>query len=418
MSARQLRIRWASLALASSWCVACMVGEPLVDERQEVRGVGFADCAEPPLCEPRRHAPQINYAASPIVLEECGGRSPCIAPAPGSEAAPVCSNTRPAETLPQIAECTALELVGAPDDAEYHLDSAQWNRVNLVIRAEQPRRVTLVAPALQGVYVQLIGPVLLRIVDTSLLEELRLVGMASAAGRPRVEFERVHGQALRVGDNARSFGGEIAMHATAFTLVAVHAESVTLESAVLDLGGVRADLLTVADADLNQLVIESETAVISTFVMEESHLLVCKSGSLFGGRAFKSSIRTCPFATTRLYDVTVVGGELNGAIEADSANLENLRVGTESATQLTAFASYLSSVNFCEHSERLALGALSILKCSACDDVAAPENLACALPELERLGGNFCPAWPIKTRLPECSDDVSPRTRPRSQSGN
>jgi hypothetical protein len=326
--------------------------------------------------------------------------------------------TRTTESLPEQADCTAVELIGSDAITHYSVRAATWSNVNLSIRSERPLEVLLDAPQqLQHVFVQLSGPVLLRVADAASVVDLRVLGIASERGNPRLELEQVQAQLVNVGDAARSFPGELSLHASKLTVVALRADSVRLESVVLERGGLQTRALTAADVDLNELAIEAETAVVSAFGMRDSRLHICESGSFLDGRTSETAINTCSSATLRLYDVGFSGGALDGSIESDSSNFENVRIGVEAPTQLIAYASVLSSSSFCEHSERLALGFRTLVKCCACDERLDSASLGCAIDEPLPLDANACPAWPKGTRLPECSDDVPDRSRPRSESG-
>lgn len=298
-------------------CTACHVGEPLVDETDAEPGAIRITCNMPPGCMPveRGEAPQL--AAIPVRVE-C--EQTCIwQTASGtSESCPPST----LERLPSSAHCMNIALEPGAGSSELHVDDVDWQDVNLPVRAQTPLTVSLRGGNLVRVYIELEGPITLRMETLQQFTDLRIVGRANARGAPRVELRAERGYELSVGTIHAPFPGEIRITAGVYENIDVHAEAFTAESVSMNGARLRSDTITLTDVTLERGLIDTQHALWSAFVATDAALRFCGDARLITGQMARCAITTCEGSSVRMYNDSFVSGSLDGDFELSDTNLE------------------------------------------------------------------------------------------------
>jgi hypothetical protein len=329
-------------------------------------------------------------------------------------AGPSACSTNVTAVLPLQDRCETIALQAAAATSPLALDAVQWSNLNLSFASQTELTLTLNAPSLDGVFVQLSGPVVLRITAAHSLHDLRIAGSASADGRPRLELEDVEAEVVSIGDEAHGFEGTVSAHATKFVDLTVKADDLTLESVWLENGSIACETLNLTDGTLKNLTLDANTAVVSASSVGQAHLHFCDSVSLIECQLEQSTVTTCAGTTARMYTTSLIEGAIDGSFEADGAHFAGVRIGAEAATDLIGFNSTFSSVDLCSQVSSFAIGMRSTIDCSECDPSFQTMNPACALPDPPAsTSPNFCVAWPDTTPWQACPDGLPERTRPR-----
>jgi hypothetical protein len=402
-------------------CCACReIGAPLVDIKPERARVGGLICGRPPKCDRVLRELEVpSRAALPNQLSECGISPACQVPGQASDSAAmqqaeICLATR-ATRLPLSAHCTTLELQPGEEIVEITVQEAAWSELNLSVTSASALRISLPGAHLQTVFVNLNGPVTLRVSDAQSLDDLRVTASATSSGSPRLELENVQGEIATFGDADHPFEGAIAIRDTALMDVVLDAEQVSLESVVLENALVHAGVLTVTDVDMTDFELQATVALMSAFSAHHSRMHFCGQASLIDGKVLESEITTCPDTSVRLYNTLVASGAVDGSFDSDAAVFENVRMGASAPTRVLGFASSFSSVMFCGQFELLALTPNAIVKCSGCDEMFGSAERVCAMSEQPRSKEeNFCPELQPDRVLPSCGEDVPGHVRPTS----
>jgi hypothetical protein len=399
------RLLAASKLALALLCCRCSVGAPIVGELPIAPpGGGVAlTCSKPPICAPFPDLLSPMHAAAPIDLLDCGtpdDECKATPPAPSDRddeypAPDFCASTH-VEVLPEVATCTALELRAAPGVTELTLSGAEWSNVNLAIAAQSPLRVSLLAPRLSSVFIQLRGAVALHLAEASDVNDLRVAGLASPAGRPQLAMEHVGGKLLSVGENAHHFQGVVSVDSSVLEDLDVRAEKLVLGSVDLGKAALNIQSLSLVDAHVVDSTIDAEDSSMSVVALSRSRLHYTRRATIVEGRMNTTGISAEPGATVRLYNVTMAAGALDGSFELDGATIETTRIGVTASTELIAFGSAVSSNTFCENAALFAVGSFSVVQCNECGDWFQAEQ-ACLLPNQESLGENFCPALSMST---------------------
>lgn len=401
-------------ATVLTWLCACTVGAPIVDDHLEVDGpdnVGPIGCALPPPCEEIRGLPPMAaYAAEPIPLQACGIEPNCsVAESP--ETTVYCEGAETGPVLPQTASCHAFVWRPSAELDALTLEDVDWSELDLTIEVTRPTLLTLRAPKLRSVFVQLAGPITLRLERAYEAQDLRFTGITNDQGAPRIEFERAAIERLRVGTSESRFEGALSLVAAIARDVGIHTLSLTTESGQLLTGTVQTGTIQLIDQELDKLTLEAGGGLLSAFAIRESRLRFCGDVTLVEGRILATAVASCEDAVVRLYQTNVGSSSLDGLIETDAVSVAFTVVGALQPTQLHMYSSTLGAM-LCEQLEEVAL-AYSRIACSECADPdAALETLCHDAERVDTVGGNFCPSLTPEVELPICDDELLLRRRP------
>ncbi|HTU58994.1 MAG TPA: hypothetical protein VMF89_11185 [Polyangiales bacterium] len=381
-------------------CIACQVGDPLVDEVDGGQGRIRITCNAPPGCMPVERGEAQQLTAIPVRVE-C--EQTCILLTAGGDTASCPPSIL--ERLPSSAHCMNVDL--QPPAADLHVHGVDWQDVNIPLHAMRPLTVTLQGGTMQRVYLDLEGPVTLRMTALQQFDDLRIVGRSNAQGSPQIEIAAESGNELSVGSLQALFPGEVRITAGVFENVDLHTETFTAESVIMKGARLHADTITLTDVTLERGLVDTQHALWSAFVATDAALRFCGDARLITGQMARCAITACAGSNVRMYNDSFVSGSLDGDYEMSDTNVENTQIAPLAATRVFAYGTNLTSVNMCEHTQLVVFGTASRIKCSACAEALEQNLPVCAVEEAdEKWLQNYCPGWTEATTLPFCSDDT------------
>lgn len=432
-----MRASWTLAALALPIALACacdQVGAPLVDMRPGLGQIPISTCNPPPDCMPPMDMDQPVQRVEPRDLGYCGNVEPALctdAPSepppatdgdlpdsdggvpddlqPRGDVASVPTSARPCagdvRELPRQLSCQHATSRNASARDDELLADASWADFDLTLQSDVPRKVVLRHPELKNAFIELQGPVTLRIEDSDQVSSLRIAGSATAAGAPRIELAGVWGSVIAIGDDRARFAGAIDIHDSRLSGVQLYAEQLATESGLLEDGRVDSPLLLATDMELTELVVGVDRGVLSSVRLDRVQFIRCDDLTFVMAHVFASDIPACSGAPVRLFTTTVSEGALDGTFEGDDAHLDGVRVGTRTASELQLWRSSLASTSLCPRLQRLTLGGHSSVECTYCDSPTFAQDSACELPKGQlsfRL--NLCEGFEKGAELELCED--------------
>lgn len=334
-------------------------------------------------------------------------------------AAPLVDHVTPARTHEDgyIVGCHRPRACGANDalfePTRTHLrslDGGSWRGERMELRAREPREVVLAGGRLVDVRIDLFGPVTLRIDGPA---ELEGVAIASASEDSRLVLDEVRTHGLTLGDAAEPFRGRLEARHSSFHDASLNVEAIELDSAGFDTSIVVAGAMTARDALFYDVVLELGTALLAPADLELVEIRRCEALSLLGSVTWQTRIAACSGEATRIFASTIVHTDIDGAVDADSSELEAVRFGREAPTSLTLWATTLMRCNFCDLADGVLIEGHGAT-CSDCTEGAFDDRL-CKLPQPNVDGpprvstANFCDALNM---LEDCPADIPDRRRP------
>jgi|GEM_PF-3859831 len=383
-------------------CAACQVGDPLVDVTDAEPGRIRITCNLPPGCMPVERGEAQQLVAIPVRVE-C--EQTCIWQTAGGDTVSCPQNIL--ERLPSSAHCMNVNLQLSANTSELRVDGIDWQDINVPLRAQRPLTVTLQGGSLQRVYLELEGPITLRMTGLQQFDDLRIVARASVHGSPQIEIAAERGNELSVGSAEVMFPGEIKITAGVFENIDLHTETFTAESVIMKGARLHANMITLTDVTLERGLVDTDHALWSAFVATDAALRFCGDARLITGQMARCTITACEGSSVRMYNDSFVSGSLDGDYELSDTNLENTQIAPLAATRVFAYATNLTSVNMCEQTQLVVFGAASRIKCSACAETLQQNLPVCAVEEPdEKWLQNYCPGWTDATTLPFCSGDT------------
>jgi len=426
----QTRCALAWLACASLALGCHGVGRALVGERPVPQRGGDL-CADPvPACvdDPQPDAPQdIPAAAEPIDLSVCGATRAAgctLGDVPAVGANPAAASCDP-ETLPasqtnavgalERRSCDALRIVdgGEPDARRVTVASAQLEFVNISIHTVLPLTLELESVSLQHVWLELHGPVTLRILSSLSFSDVRISAPDEVAARPMLELERVRGAGLSIGTSDAEFHGEVVIRRSTLAQVRMRASSIEMESVALTDAELETEHLEASDATLQRLKVSAGRTLLSVCTVASAWFDDCTAFSANAGTLRNSRIEGCSEGA-RLYGASFQEGVLDGQLVLDHANLSRVRLGLHERTDIAAWDAEFDYVRFCSRDQSLSFGGKSTVACSRCEgSIVQPrvvEACVSSTGTLEAVGGpEQCAAF---VAPPICSEPELMRMRP------
>lgn len=443
-------VTFAALLLASG---CDQVGSSLVGDVTPPVSLPFTACSGMVVCEPPDAGtlPEV-LPADEVDVARCGGIGPrdselcdpsvpvdagspesaadAAAPddddfvdlgaSPNSALLPPCESTRHAR-VPAELDCADVTSRDAPPQEAAHeqLARAQWHASNLRIESEVPRTIAIDELTASEVWIELRGPVTLRIgrqggalftfgsgpptAGEEAISDLRVTGVATAAGAPQLHFEGVRARGVRIGDDARPFPGRVSARSSELLAVQLLAHDVALESSRLDTGLLRAGTLSGADAVLTDLGIELGHALLANSDLRSSQLTRCGDVSLVLVSVTDSQLSACD-APLRMIDSRMSRTWLDGAVEGDDATFESTLFGTREPTDLVLWSGRLKNAGLCAGVQSLVLAELTGIECSMCERDTFVPDAVCTLPKSDIfLKNNLCPGLSSQDELAACS---------------
>jgi hypothetical protein len=435
--AHALLAAWAGLS-----AVACdRVGGALVDHQNQppVIDVGPVPCTPPPPCadpvEPfstqqalsiapgdieRTCSLQIRNCAAAIPDEDDAGTE---AWTEGGAEGSTEGGTAGCRFMLGPEEATAydgsrilcsrlvIEADGSGPD-RVRLSGIDWSHVNITLSASVPFTLELEQAELDDVYVKIAGSATLRIVDAT-LDDLRVTGEVTEAGRPRLELEHVQDAGVRIGGAQQVFAGRVAITRALLTNPQLVVEELALQSVIVeDAGLIEAQLLTALDGEMTGVVLQVGEAVLSAYRLQDCQVRECAALTLIASELERTPIAACRDQPLRAYSSKVTGGSIDGLIESDQSQWARVRLGLRAPTDLVVWDGSFQSTNFCAQTRSARFGASANVRCSECEDGGLEsEDAICIEPGIPPdLEENFCQAL----RAPAACRDPGERVRPLS----
>jgi hypothetical protein len=432
-----MRAPWTCAALALSLMLVCacdQVGAPLVDMHGGSINIPIASCSKPPECTPLEPMEQPLQRVERMDLARCGTFEPAQCadatsePVPAPADAPadfdggvpddlggsgdvtsVPTSQRPCagdvSELPRQLNCQHVISRNASARDDELISDASWADFNLTLQSDVPRTVVLGHAELKNAFIELQGPVTLRIESSDEVASLRIAGSASAAGAPRIELVAVSGSELVIGDDRAAFAGAIDIRNSRLSGVQLYAEQLATESSLLEDGRLDTPLLIATDMELTELVIGLERGVLSSARVDRVQFTRCDELTFVASHVFASDIPACTGLPVRLFGTSVSEGALDGIFEGDDCHLDGVRVGTRSASELRLWTSTINATSFCPQLQRLTMAGASKMQCAFCASPTFAADSACELPKA-KLGFslNLCEGFEPGAELDLCED--------------
>jgi hypothetical protein len=425
---------FAALALLIAANACDQVGAPLVDEHGGKVRIPISSCSPPPECMPPEDMDQPVERVEPIGLAYCGNLEPfdCadepsepspLGPSASADfdggvpddvgtqgdvtsvptAPPACGGD--VRELPRQLNCQHATSRNASARDDERIEEPSWVDFNLVLQSDVPRKIVLHHPELKNAFIELQGPVTLRIEDSDQVSSLRIAGSATAAGAPRIELAGVWGSEIAIGDDRARFGGAIDVRNSRLSGVQLYAEQLAAESGLLEDGRLDAPFLLANDLELTELVIAVERGVFSTVRLDRVQILRCDELTFVTAHVFATDIPECTGSPVRLFSTSVTEGALDGIFEGDEAHLDGVRVGTRTPSELRLWSSSVASTALCSQLQRLTLASRSSVECTYCESRTFARDAACELPKAKpNFKLNLCEGFEKDAELDLCED--------------
>jgi hypothetical protein len=276
------------------------VGAPLIDRSPPPADEGAAlPCNLPPSCEAPSHgSPSLpRVEAMSVDLRACGSDVGPGCPLAALEgalgrdvdagvwpdgASPPCNPgedaSSPNALVGAAIECAELAL--SLGGGEFVIAGATLRHVNLRITASQQSRVTLTGATIEAVFLELHGPVALRVENPRSVAVLQMTGASAEAGRPRVELVDMAAIDVAAGTTTTPFDGEVALDRVELDGASLHVDRVDLQSVACTSSRIEARALTATDLQLSDATLVLGDAVLSAFSLFDTAIERCESAGV------------------------------------------------------------------------------------------------------------------------------------------
>jgi hypothetical protein len=303
------------------------------------------------------------------------------------------------------AVCSDLQVVNAGSDApsSIRLDGVDWREINLSLSSTSPLTLELDGASLDVVFVELTGPITLRIVDSVALAELHVASTSTTGDQPRLELLQDEAEKLVVGGTEHPFSGSVSMTRTQLTSSQLVADTFELESVTLLSGLIEASSLDGTDLQLSDTVLALENATISASLLQQTEIADCGALTLIRDHLVNTHIPPCREPPLLVYSTSVGGGRVGGQIVSDLSGWNGTRFGLEEPTDIVMWGGGVMGGSFCAGTSTARFGAVANVQCSVCAREALAEpGAVCRIPEFSPIFRlNVCPALIDPTECPE-----------------
>jgi hypothetical protein len=434
-----ISLRMFALSIASTGLLctpACKngLGREVVGQTLPPLPQGDTDCgSRPPHCDDETvGGPDAGIEAieaAPVALQTCGVLVPAIcgddalgqatAGADAGMAASDCGETlqlgaSAARDSTQL-NCAALRMTGdaALDAADsVRITVADWKHSNVAITSARPITLELETASLDDVWIDLSGPVTLRIVSESRMSNVRMRMRAAAAGAPRIELADSQANQLAVTSEDDPFSSTITLARMRLARTQLRAQEIFVESVAAGDVQIEAADLNIADSTFETVVFAFGHAVMAATIATNVNIPTCGTLTLANGTFEHATIEPCTGGPLRAYGVLIGTSTVTGEVDGDHALFERVRFGAHGALSVTGWDSTFRYVNFCGETRAVRFGHLPTVNCSSCQDAAREIDLhACLAPDTMLAAiKNFCPE--LQKDLPACPAPEPVRKRP------
>ncbi len=360
----------ALLSLAvSSGCDG--IGRRLVDRAPPGGGLPPDVCVDPPECdEPPDVMEHPLKAARQVAMAGCGETPP-----QGGD---------------QTVRCTPLrwpeDEVGVIRQTGFTLRHRNW-----VIESEKPLDVYLEGAVLDDVWLALRGPVSVHLSSRSILTDVRVEMMAFVEGgvEPVITMDESDGTDLVFASPAVPVGDLTVKHSR-LKGAQLAAATVMVESVVSTQLTVEATRFTAIDLYADEAQFGFDSAVIASSMLSLVRVTRCGEATMVNTIVNQYVMAACTQGSFHAYRASIGGGAIDGAVDSDGSSFSNVLFGADSKTDLHAWLTAFSDVNFCKRST-VTFGESTSVDCSRCDG-GRRDLFACTLPgEFVTLSENDCP---------------------------
>jgi hypothetical protein len=433
---------WIAVALA---CLACApackggLGRALVDMYPAPAPGGMpGECAVPPRCDDETSgAPEAGVEPieiTPVALKTCGAFVPAacgddaLGPMPNESgdaadagAGAECSTTLALGARDTVPNAIALDCTAQRFDAVADADApdlvklrrAVWRHSNVAITGMRPITLELEAATLEDVWIELSGPITLRVTEDSTLTNVRMRTRDDRAGAPRIDLRDSHAQNLAVAPEEDDAFASLTLARMHLDHADLRARDVTMESVAG--GGMRIDAveLTSADGWFNSVDFVFDRALIASLTANKVNVSRCGKLTIVNGTFERATLTPCTDGPMRVYGATINYSLIDGDVDGDHALFEFDRFGVHEDLEITGWDTTFTAVNFCRHTKAVRFGNLPAVTCSECaDDKSDVDPHACQAPAtMVTSRKNFCEVLNERP-MPLCPAPEPERERP------
>jgi hypothetical protein len=361
-------------------------------------------------------------SVTPVKLEECAPaeKSSCINQIDGLNNASAADQgscevewalSDQTTVAPEQTElsCRKLRIVpanaAAPGSAL--LRDIHWKQVNVSIQSSQPLTLELEGASLQDTFIQLEGPVLLRIVSSELFDQVRIGGSETDAA-PQIEIEQVNGNNFLIGDNTQRFPGTVVVTGSVLQRAQFTSANLQLESVQFAYGLIDVANFEAADVTLLSIALSAQKGRVSGCTLERVQFTEYGSMTLLDTKVQRSYISASGDKPLRVYSGDIGRSAFDGIIESDKSNWFKVLFGVREPTEVTGWDGQFISVNFCANAKTARFSGYVL--CSRCEQGLAESDAVCAMASSDKAFYNYCD----KLNGPgHCPDPQPVRKRPQ-----
>jgi hypothetical protein len=324
----------------------------------------------------------------------------------------VALSTADFQTLGPLS-CVALQLLPVASAKLVRLTNIVITDSTLTLASETPVVVELRRSSLTGTRVTLRGPVTLRMVDQSSLQDVWMLEEPAANGIAGASFELVESRAQRL--TVGTLTGRVRMLRSQVSDSKLWADHVALETVSLANISVVSPEFDGVELKGRALTLQVGRATLSEIELATMNVQRCESMLIVSSRISRSTFAAC--ADKLRLDFTAVSESLLvGAIESSSGTWSNNAFGVGGATtDVELWGDLQLSNRYCAGITRISFSRVMTLACNVCDELPTPEQRLCParMPSADDPPSSVVPAdnplCPILAELltlPVCSPPV------------
>jgi hypothetical protein len=356
MTIRLQTSRFGLIGLVLDAVAACDgFGSPIVGEK--VRVGNSADCRsiELPACRPIEPPPAaiVSMMLEPFDSPDCPDRGPLRRT----------TVSAPGEPLPSELICDDLEVRLVPGPASLTMSALSARSSLIKFVAELPTTVTIAASHLSTVRIELHGPVSLRILEASTLDQVRID--TPPAHGASIELSEVNASHLAV----ESLAGRVAIARSRLGPAQLVVRQLSIDTTAFEELSVRSDELFAARIEGRHLALELGRSQLSASSIEGLSLRRCSSMFVVSSTISDGVLSPCTDAPLRIDGSTIMSTQALGAIESSFTEwFGNELGGGSEATSLAIWESANFNANvLCGNLARVALIDTHAIACNVCE---------------------------------------------------
>ena len=268
--------------------------------------------------------------------------------------------------------CLRWEL---PAEGELIMANVQLTQVELVITAARPARVTFEGARLASTRIELRGPVSLRFVAASTLENVHVIDATDAI--PSLSLVESEARGLVLGGDEETFDGEMIATRSRVAQTKLLVSHLTLENTAIDQAEVAAERLVAHTIEGKGLRLQVERGALAGASI--SAVRVERCGSLLITSSALSAFWLAPCREPLRIDRTSLKeGAAAGRIESKDTSWRRTMFAGGLATELEAWLGVIAESSFCGGTQRVATSGRT--HCNECGVLGASAGLLMCKP--------------------------------------